>query len=820
MADGSIKIKTKLDNTEAQKDLNDLEKMCENTAKNVEKTKAKVTVTTETDDGVSEKKKSKWLSVGNDSSLKKAQARLQAIREEIKKIEAETNKDLEFAVTDDQAAKLLELEAMMTKELNAEYEHLIQQVNKYQQAKKQATDEKATQKQTQDNFKSASKELSTEASATAFLSKIKTQEQYNAALSTTKARMAEIESAARRIAAEKGVDVNSLLRANNEYQKLSSKLQILKAHHNSFKKTAQKSFDGAKKAASKFGDAMSKGIKSIGKYALAVFGIRSAFNAVRQVVNTYMSDNEALKNSLDGIKGAFAEMLGPAIEKVVNLVKMAMSYVFAFIKTLTGVDYVAKYNAKALDKQAASTQNLAKAQKQLAGFDEMNKLNDSSSGGGGGGSDSAALFEPVEIGDGATQLFEKAKEQIEQGDWYGAGATVAQTLMDGIANTDWESLGTKIGNILMGVFSFALGFLTNIDAGTILDAMYDFAAGLLDGLSAGIQNLNWAEIGGKLLDMILLGLGMLNPGTLIASTIFTEKGTNFARSASEFAGSLVGALLSAIVGMAQRIGEIGQTIFTTIKDYFSQYVDWDDEPGEIIAGLFQGIVDALKNVGTWIYDNIWVPFRDGFKKAFDINSPSKKMKEFGQFLIDGLKEGIGNIWEKVKAKFTELVNKIITWKDTLKTKAKDAGTAFTDGLKNGFDTIKNKLKDPINAVIGMVEKAINWIVGKLNRLSWTIPDWVPAIGGKTFGFNIPTVSIPRLAKGGIVNNFGKGVPLIAGEAGREAILPLENNTEWMDILVDKISSGNITIPIYLDGKRIGEYIIDLQKRKAFAMNGG
>ena len=115
MADGSIKIKTKLDNTEAQKDLNELEKSCERTAKNIEKTKAKVSVTTETDDGVSAKTKSKWLSVGNDSSLKKAQARLQAIRDELKQIEAETDKDLQFAVTDDQTAKLLELESRLTK---------------------------------------------------------------------------------------------------------------------------------------------------------------------------------------------------------------------------------------------------------------------------------------------------------------------------------------------------------------------------------------------------------------------------------------------------------------------------------------------------------------------------------------------------------------------------------------------------------------------------------------------------------------------------------------------------------------------------------
>ena len=78
--------------------------------------------------------------------------------------------------------------------------------------------------------------------------------------------------------------------------------------------------------------------------------------------------------------------------------------------------------------------------------------------------------------------------------------------------------------------------------------------------------------------------------------------------------------------------------------------------------------------------------------------------------------------------------------------------------------------------------------------------------------------LPKLAVGGIVNRPGRGVPAIIGEAGAEAVLPLENNTEWMDILADKIG-GNVTIPIYMDGRKIATYVVDIQKKKAFAMNG-
>ena len=90
-----------------------------------------------------------------------------------------------------------------------------------------------------------------------------------------------------------------------------------------------------------------------------------------------------------------------------------------------------------------------------------------------------------------------------------------------------------------------------------------------------------------------------------------------------------------------------------------------------------------------------------------------------------------------------------------------------------------------------------------------------------WGYNPLSVpKIPKLALGGIVNRPGRGVPAIIGEAGAEAVLPLENHTEWMDVLADKISGGNVTIPIYLDGKKMYTYIVDVGKRKAFAMNGG
>lgn len=65
---------------------------------------------------------------------------------------------------------------------------------------------------------------------------------------------------------------------------------------------------------------------------------------------------------------------------------------------------------------------------------------------------------------------------------------------------------------------------------------------------------------------------------------------------------------------------------------------------------------------------------------------------------------------------------------------------------NLFGMIVNLAKAPINGVIS----AINWVLSKINSISVTIPDWVPGVGGKTLGFNIPT--IPQLAEGGVATS--------------------------------------------------------------------
>lgn len=111
--------------------------------------------------------------------------------------------------------------------------------------------------------------------------------------------------------------------------------------------------------------------------------------------------------------------------------------------------------------------------------------------------------------------------------------------------------------------------------------------------------------------------------------------------------------------------------------------------------------------------------------------------------------------------------------EAIKTAAKSAG----EFIKGIFSGIMNVIKGIINTIIG----AINVAIRAINKISVDIPDWVPKFGGKTIGFNIPT--IPKLAQGGLVD---KPTLAMVGEAGKEAVMPLENNTSWINELADKI----------------------------------
>lgn len=169
------------------------------------------------------------------------------------------------------------------------------------------------------------------------------------------------------------------------------------------------------------------------------------------------------------------------------------------------------------------------------------------------------------------------------------------------------------------------------------------------------------------------------------------------------------------------------------------------------------------------------------------------------------------IWESIAEFFSSIG-------ESIKKNIEEVWGSITDYFGSVWDDIKSGAKDAINFLIGMAEsmanayiKAANFIISALNKIQVSVPEWVPRIGGKSFGVNISKVSeisIPRLAEGGLIT---KPTTLLAGEAGPEAIIPL-NRMAGAGI-------GGITINVYGDVtgedliERVGEELMKMLKRE-------
>lgn len=128
----------------------------------------------------------------------------------------------------------------------------------------------------------------------------------------------------------------------------------------------------------------------------------------------------------------------------------------------------------------------------------------------------------------------------------------------------------------------------------------------------------------------------------------------------------------------------------------------------------------------------------------------------------------------------------------------DLGSLVKDwGIKIG-DLIGGAIKSAINGVISKIENTINLAIWLINQAIGLI-NLIPGVNvGK-----VSKLNLPRLAKGGVVDS---ATVAMIGEQGKEAVVPLENNTEWMDKLADRIASRRTAptkLVLTVDGKELG-----------------
>ena len=154
-----------------------------------------------------------------------------------------------------------------------------------------------------------------------------------------------------------------------------------------------------------------------------------------------------------------------------------------------------------------------------------------------------------------------------------------------------------------------------------------------------------------------------------------------------------------------------------------------------IGWLLTGIIDvgaALMSGLVWPFEQLWTGIKFGFGL---IASVGKMIFGVGQIIFKTLITPFQMLWEGIKSGFSLIASMGKMIFSSLITPFK----MLWDGIKAGFAMWLSLIKAPFNLIIA----GVNMVINAINSLSVTIPNWVPIIGGKEFGFNLPNV--PSLA---------------------------------------------------------------------------
>lgn len=568
-----------------------------------------------------------------------------------------------------------------------------------------------------------------------------------------------------------------------------------------------------------------------------------------RTIDSWANQVRILKLQFDSLRASlgqgFIAALTPVI-KVINTIMgklVQLANVFsAFMKRLFGVksDSSSGIGAVASDVSSATNamdnlsnstsgvgsaaKKAAKEIKGLMGIDEINTISSTSSDSDSGSGDSSGIG------------------NIGMDDW---DFSQQEKATDGLLSKV-EVFADKVRNIFKNISNFIKKhkeIILSIIGGLVSGIIAFFIAGNWGAITGAIASvIGWIELIPTALG--LAGLALTTPAALIAGAVAVvttaflylwQTSDSFRNALINGWNALVSALtpyFKAIMGALKLVGDFLVTVLKPILfllwDAWCTVVDnivkvtmslWTN----CIAPVVKFLGECLKKIIDGL-NEIWQAWKPTIEKIGEIliviwnNCLKPVINWLGNEFIQAFRN-VGNyikpILESLKIMFGGLIDFIVgvftgNWQK--------AWQGVQNIFRGIFDGLTNIAKKPLNAIID----AINAMIRGLNKIK--LPNWIPGFGG--MGINIPT--IPKLAKGGIVD-----APTIAmvGEAGKEAVMPLENNTGWITDLAAKVadrmpvSGGNSNdnsmsgdLILQIDGSIIGKVALN-QLRKMQRQGG-
>lgn len=634
---------------------------------------------------------------------------------------------------------------------------------------------------------------------------------YNKQLSEAKNKMSQLKQEINQTATTQNKLGSFFSVFKQKTEQVKNNMSNMKNSFKSLPKVTQNIYNNIKG----MGAGLKSGLGNVLKYATALFSLRSIYSALSSSANAWLSSQNAqakqLSANIEYMKYAMGSVFAPVIQYVTTLVYSLMKAVQSLVYAFSGVNIFAKATASSMKNASGSAKQTSKSLSSV--HSEINNVSDNKKS-NTSGTPNIDLSE-------VDKTPNKIIDAIKNGNWNEIGKMLGEKLNNAMSKIPWDKIQNTSRNIASGIAKTLNGFIgtTNWNQvgntfaqglNTIIYFGYSFVTtfnwkqfgqSIVDGINGFLDNFDWQTCGKTigdftkgLLDVIVVFIEQYDfqkfPNK-IAECLGNIDWSGVAKRIFEILGAAI--IKVSVIGAIINVGTVISNICNSAVEYFRGKIE--ECGGNVILGILKGIGDAIAGIGQWIYDNVFKPFIDGFKNAFGIHSPSTVMEEQGRFIIEGLKNGLLGIWDKVKQPFidlknnitkmfTEIKNSVSNWGNNVKTKVSECWINASNTVREKVTTLRNNISTGLNNAKTTV---VNWgsnVKNTFTNLGRNASTW-----GKDLATNMAT---------GIKNNIHKVTNAVTSVANKiKSFLhftepdegPLSNFHTYMPDMIDLMVSG-------------------------------
>lgn len=338
-----------------------------------------------------------------------------------------------------------------------------------------------------------------------------------------------------------------------------------------------------------------------------------------------------------------------------------------------------------------------------------------------------------------------------------------------VITTVWEGIKTFITNVFITIATIISTVMTTIY--TIISTVWSAVYTVIEPILNIIKTL-----------IIIVWQGIQMAIALILSVILGA-----IKLAWEGIKTVITTILDTILNVITTVWEGIKTVITTVLDAISTVVTtiWNSIKDKVMAvlnSILSTVTTIWNNIKTFITNvlnaissvvsSIWNSIKTFITNT--LNAISSTVSS----IFNSVKTNVTNIWNNIKSSISSAIEGIKSLVSSGFNWVSSRVQSICNGLRSAVVGIWNGMGSGIQSIVNGIISVVNGMVRALNRISFDVPDWVPIMGGKSFGFSIPTIpSVSWFATGGIIKGSQDGTIVGVGEnGGDEAIVPLSNKT--------------------------------------------